>query len=215
MNNKVINVDSERKEKKVTLVTLGASNAGKTSLIERYDECCIYIYRFVKERFSVIRQLTIGQSYSNKIIRNKKGLELNVNIWDTAGQERFQSLAAGPVRKAQGILFVFDLGDLRSFECVKGWIQDADVWAKNAIRYLVGNKSDLTEIDIQYIEAQQLAANYGMKYFQVSAKNGENVEGTFATLAWEAYASVPSPKAGVILGNKDKRNINKKKISCC
>ena len=51
------------------------------------------------------------------------GQSVKLQIWDTAGQERFRTITASYYRGAMGILLVYDVGDRRSFESVRGWMR--------------------------------------------------------------------------------------------
>ena len=51
---------------------------------------------------------------------------MKLQIWDTAGQERFRTITASYYRGAMGILLVYDVGDRRSFESVRGWMRAVD-----------------------------------------------------------------------------------------
>ncbi len=65
--------------------------------------------------------------------------------WDTAGQERFRTNATSNYRGAHGIIVVYDVTDVKSFNNVKQWLHEIDRYAsENVNKLLVGNKSDLT-----------------------------------------------------------------------
>ena len=54
------------------------------------------------------------------------GQAVKLQIWDTAGQERFRTITASYYRSAMGVLLVYDVGDRRSFESVRGWMRAVD-----------------------------------------------------------------------------------------
>ena len=74
---------------------------------------------------------------------------MKIQIWDTAGQERFDSLTKMYFHKAQAAFIVYDITDRKSLEKAKKWNDELDkhMDTNNAMitKFLVGNKSDLTE----------------------------------------------------------------------
>lgn len=131
---------------------------------------------------------TINDSIDFKI----KNLELDgkrikLQIWDTAGQERFRTITTSYFRGAQGILLVYDVTDRRSFESIRNWVgqiqQHADVHVN---KILIGNKCDMTpQRVVTTEEGQSLANDFGIQFFETSAKNDINVEKSFVTIARE------------------------------
>lgn len=89
---------------------------------------------------------TIGVDFRFKTIQ-VDGKNVKFQIWDTAGQERFRTITSAYYRGSQGILLVFDLTDQLSFENIcKFWMNEVETYAeKDAIFFLIGNKSDLCE----------------------------------------------------------------------
>ena len=73
----------------------------------------------------------------------------------------------------------------RSFESIRNWIsqiqQHADVHVN---KILVGNKCDITEEKVvSTAEGQKLADEYGIDFWEASAKNDINVEQSFISIA--------------------------------
>ena len=106
-----------------------------------------------------------------------EGISIPVKIWDTAGQERFKTITYSFYRQAQGVLIWFDVTNRESFENVKNWIDSIDNHAKpNIQKVLIGNKIDLVdERKISNSEAQNLADEHDLPYFETSAKLDKNV----------------------------------------
>jgi GTPase SAR1 family protein len=57
--------------------------------------------------------------------------------------------------------------------------------------FLVANKSDLAESrKVQRESGEKLAESYGIKFYEVSAKDGSNVNELFTNIGQEAYGKI-------------------------
>ena len=107
--------------------------------------------------------------------------------WDTNGKERFRytRYPSFSYRGAQGVIIVYDITSMESFDEVKQqYIEDIERYACEDIsRLLVGNKSDLTyKRAVETVSAKEFADSLGIPFFETSAKNAMNVEEVFITL---------------------------------
>ncbi len=187
------------------ILLLGDSSVGKSCLLLRYCD----------EKFQDLHLATIGLDFRLKTIYLENKKKLKVQIWDTAGQDRFLAITKNYYRGANGILLVFDVTSNSSFEHIKNWIEQIKEEAnERIIIYLVGNKIDCSNIRvISNEEGKKLAGEFGLKYFETSAKNNENVESTFLELIKEVdlkYGNSENENYGTTI------NTNKKgKKKCC
>ena len=67
----------------------------------------------------------LGIDFKQKII-NLDGVPIKLQIWDTAGQERFRTLTTAYYRGAMGILLMYDVTNLESFNNLSYWIQNIE-----------------------------------------------------------------------------------------
>ena len=148
--------------KKLQIIMIGDGAVGKTSILKTYTPSHI---------------TTIGLDYITHQFETPDGDVIPVKIWDTAGQERFKTITYSFYRQAQGVMIAFDVTNRESFENVKNWIDSIENHAKENIqKVLIGNKIDLADKrKITKKEAQNLADEYDLPYFETSAKLGENV----------------------------------------
>ena len=66
---------------------------------------------------------------------------VKLQIWDTAGQERFRTITSSYYRGAHGIIIVYDITSLESFQNVKQWLHEIDRFGSEAVaKLLVGAK---------------------------------------------------------------------------
>ena len=201
-------MDKKNNQNKVDIkiITLGDSHVGKSSLIIKY----------IDNKFSNVYMSTIGFDLKHKQINLKDGTEAKIMIYDTAGQERFKSLAANYIKKANGILLVYDIADHTTFENIGVWMESITEEKGDKLPIvLVGNKADLTdERQVSNEEGKNLAKNKGFHFYETSCKNGANVTECFLDLAELVYE-----KSGKKLSQNSNKKLENassgKKKGCC
>ena len=163
----------------IKIITIGDSHVGKSSLIINY----------IDNKFSNVYMSTIGFDLKAKQINLKDGTEAKIMIYDTAGQERFKSLAANYIKKANGILLVYDIADKTTFGNIGMWMKSITQEKGDKLPIvLVGNKADLTEErEVSSEEGKKLAEENGFHFFETSCKNDINVNECFVDLAELVY----------------------------
>ena len=149
---------------------------GKTSIIGRY----------INNAFDDDYQCTIQAEQQSKVIKEDENTSIKLNIWDTVGQEKFRAVTRQYYRDCHGAIIVFDLTKRSSFEQMKIWLEDIKNYGNNdTVIIIMGNKSDLTgerEISSNEIKEKLNELNDDYLYFEVSAKNGNNISMAFDKL---------------------------------
>ncbi|KAJ9591418.1 hypothetical protein L9F63_002024, partial [Diploptera punctata] len=156
------------------VLVLGDSNVGKTCIVHRYCD----------ERYYDTYISTIGIDFKQKII-NLDGIPIKLQIWDTAGQERFRTLTTAYYRGAMGILLMYDVTSLDSFNHLSYWLRNIQENASpDVVKVLAGNKCDATtQRAVEAERGEKIAENFDMPFFEVSCKDNVNIEEAFLTLA--------------------------------
>ena len=165
-------------DKQYKVVMLGSGAVGKSAIT----------VQMVSGHFLSSYDPTIEDSYRTIININNKDIILN--IIDTAGQEEFYALRDQYIRSGDGYIIVFSITSVTSFLEVNAikeqlnMILDADNNTLIPI-ILVGNKCDLEEYrQVQSSDAQRLADEWKVKYFETSAKNKTNINRIFEELIY-------------------------------
>ena len=192
---------------KCTLIILGETHVGKTSLICRFDS-----NSFTHNTLSTIG---IDNIRKNITLKNKKEIELS--IYDTAGQERYQTITTSFYKKANGAIIVYSITNNFSFEKITHWLEQVkENSPEGTIIYLIGNKCD--DDDNRVVpknKGEELAKKYNIKFYETSAKNNINVNTFFMDIANEICVK----KEGVNSSNSvilDKTMVKKnEKKGCC
>lgn len=90
-----------------------------------------------------------------------------------------------------GGLLVFDLTNRKTFEHVREWHKEVSehILPHHMVFILIGHKSDLAATDrkVSHDEAEQLAADLGIRYVETSAKCNSNVDRAFELLTRDIY----------------------------
>jgi len=162
------------------------------------------LLRFADHTYTESYISTIGVDFKIRTIE-LDGKTIKLQIWDTAGQERFRTITSSYYRGAHGIIVVYDVTDVESFNNVKQWLNEIDRYAtENVTKLLVGNKCDLVNKKaVDYETAKDFADKLNIPFLETSAKNATNVEKAFLTMAAEiknTIAAQPAVKGGAAAG---------------
>jgi Ras-related protein Rab-8A len=140
--------------------------------------------RYANDSYSPTFITTIGIDFKIKNIQ-LEGKRVKLQIWDTAGQERFRTITTSYFKGAQGILLVYDVTDRKTFQAIGNWIAQINQHAdKKVNNVLIGNKCDMEDQRaVSVEEGRELANEFGMSFFETSAKQDTNVEAAFLGIA--------------------------------
>ena len=188
------------------LLTIGECGVGKTCLL----------FRFVDDSFTANRPNTIGIDYKIKTI-NLENKIIKLYLWDTAGEERFRIISKTLYKDAHGIILTYDITDRNSFLNIRNWIKQIEAnTPTNVCKVLVGNKCDKSDRVITEKEGKMLADEFGMRFFETSAKTNKNVNETFKFLAQEilkANQEKIQTSFSQVVNNKNIKNSNNNEIN--
>ena len=206
------NNPKKKKAFEAHIITLGDSQVGKTSLIRRYTE----------NQFTGEYLTTIGFDLKIKKMTLPNEEEIRIKVSDTAGQERFKSIATNYLKKANGILLVYDVTKETSYNNIDNWLEqiksDSDI---KRPMILIGNKSDMVnERVISKEKGEELAKNCcgGIKFYETSCKTGDNVDKAFDDLVYQIYNKYSGKNlndTGNIKIDQGEKGKGKKKKKCC
>ena len=151
----------------IKLLLIGESSVGKTSIM----------FRFSDGMFSYSNIPTIGIDFKIKTVEID-GKKVKLQIWDTSGQERFDAITRQYYRGAMGIILVYDITFAKSFARTEKWIRNIQENAGNDVKkVLLGNKCDMENNRvISKTDGENLAMDYGMKFYETSAKANINID---------------------------------------
>ena len=184
------------------LILIGSSGVGKTSILQRY----------IQKIFNDDYTCTIGVDFFMKSMKIDDKL-IKLQLWDTAGTEKFKSITTGYYRGANAAFIVFDLTSRKSFESVSEWIENYYKYSNPDYErhvILIGNKSDLkNERIITEDEIDDFVKLNKIKYFETSAKNGENIDESFLFIAEQLMKDADEKG---ILYNEKSGNIKDKNL---
>ena len=156
------------------IITVGDIYVGKTSIVNRY----------ISNTFNENYNLTIGVNFACKTI-NINNNNIKIQIWDTSGEEQFRSIINMYFINTIGILLIFDISNINTFNNIQSRIYDINKNnnPRNPIIILVGNKNDKLR-EVNFEQAQKFALDNSLIYIETSAKTGFNINKIFDILIY-------------------------------
>ena len=206
-----MNIESDF-ETLIKLCIIGDSSVGKSN----------FLFKFIEGQFSPLHVATIGFDYKSRIItlpNFKKKVKLQ--IWDTAGQEKYMSVNKNLFQRVQGVILMYDITSRETFERLNIWLNIIKQMTNDIPIVLVGNKLDLEDNEddgriIEYGEGEDFAKENDFDFFEVSAKNGTNVEKAFISIAEKILKIMQDERSiAIVKLESDVQKLKQKKKCGC
>ncbi len=157
-------------QKKICI--LGAAGVGKTSLTAQ----------FVYSKFSEKYLSSMGVKIDKKVV-DVDGTQVNLMIWDIHGEEKYKKIPTSYLRGSSGILMVIDGTRSSTLQTAEEIVERVTAELGSIPLLYLLNKSDLEDAwSISEPDIQKLK-DTGNPVYLTSAKTGDNVELSFASIA--------------------------------
>jgi GTPase SAR1 family protein len=172
------NNNNTRKQnaKNLKIIFLGNLGVGKSSIAEKvttglplYDHGHMYTFKSVD------------------------GVEVKVTVWDTHQEEKngIDAVREEFYRGADGVVFVFDVNKLKTYEAIDQWYDRATKYInrETGAFLLVGNKLDVeNEREVAQKRAQAWCQGHDeMPYYETSVKEMINIKEAIETIVHNTY----------------------------
>ena len=190
------------------IILLGNSGVGKTCIFNRFSKN-IYSEKFPS---------TVGCETTKYYIKYKNQKYI-LNFRDPAGQEKYKAVTKSFLKQNDGVLFIFDLSERKSFEDLEAWYNIYKEENENIVGILIGNKSD-NKHNVKEEEAIQFTFKHELRrYFETSAKLDKNIKKSITYLLEQIIQSKTSENDENLLIDSNISLVpeimnNKKKCSC-
>ena len=208
-------------------ILLGDSSVGKTAIFKR-----LLNNKFTDENVSTIGTEKCLIHFDDIEINKKEKIRRNFSVllFDTAGQERYRSITKSYFRDSHGIILIYSIVDVQSFEHVQTWLQSIKEslsdWKRSGyIVMLLGNKVDIVEDNMEnrailIEEAQRMCKEEDIYWGgECSAKtyDEEQIREIFEKFIKKVYLKLDVLKEEKQQVSKKLtiKKQKKKKIGCC
>ena len=151
------------------LILLGESKVGKTMIISQ----------LINHSFSIDYMNSISCKYKKEFEINKK--IINLEIWDLPGLDGY-SANRKLMKNSKIALLIFDITNLHLLENLHYWYKEIceNNIKENIFFVVIGNKIDLNnERKINYEEGEKFAKSIQALFYEITAKDYDNVEKMF------------------------------------
>ena len=164
-------MDQSYQTNRQKIIFCGDAGVGKTSIINS----------IMGQKFSEEYEPSIGVDFFSKTVRYN-GRLIKLQIRDSAGQEKFRSLIPNYIRGSAIIFLIFDVSQKITYEHLNEWLNFITNIENGGLIIIVGNKIDLKDSrEVNTEEAEKYCKDKKYEYFEVSAKNGTNIDNMLYT----------------------------------
>ena len=204
------------KKVKISVITLGDTGVGKTSIIKRIHDDSFQELMFSTHGMS---DFFIERNYT------KKNIKIALCFKDTAGQELYKELPLQYIRNSHIVLLVFStietLNTIRE-RWYNFYKENANLEISKFI--LVGNKSDIFGDEREEIErqGQEFSEEINAHFITCSAKSKDNIDTLEQIIIDEAKRMIDLAEELLneqnriqLNNNQGRNNDNQRRNGCC
>ena len=163
-----------------SVIIVGDTSTGKTSLLRRFCENSFDPYPPTQEMSSTLKEYQI---------KNTTGkIKIIIDFIDSPGdRKKIDAVIDEAINQIKAIILVYDITNRQTFLDLSLWVKKLK---KKMFFYpiiLIGNKIDL-ERSVTKSEAITFAESENIEYFETSAKKKQGIEDAFTfLLMWSFY----------------------------
>ena len=163
------------------IILVGDAAAGKTCLM----------LRFCDDNFAEQHNPACGAYFRFRNCIHISGSKIKLKILDTHPPNRFCSLDSYYYQIAHGIIILHDPS--QPVNNLKQWIFATDRYASESVpKMIVASKCDLANAE-KIDDVAQLAAEHGIPFMNISAKDSINCEECIVNLVYENLQQIAMP----------------------
>jgi small GTP-binding protein len=192
----------------LNIIIIGDTSVGKTTLMKR----------FIDGIFNEKILSTLGVELFRKQVKINDN-DYVLKIWDTCGQERFRTLTKNYYKNAEGIMLLFDIHSIDSFQHLNNWMKslNENFNGSDIPLVVVASKCDLEQM-ITDNEIEDYSNKNNVKIYKSSAKDNIQVEEPFLYLANEIIENKKKKRKDIntsIVLKAHKHVVQKKRRTIC
>lgn len=156
------------------VILIGNSSVGKTAMTNKFK---LDLYKEIMASSVGINTVKRYYTIDDHIFE--------LDVWDTSGQERYKKMPHSYYHKVDGFMILFDLTSRKSFEETASLAEQirGNNNKPSDLIFLIGNKADLIDQRaVSSFEAQSLAEQIKVQYYETSCRYGFNVLEVFSIM---------------------------------
>lgn len=185
------------------VLILGDHSTGKTSLLYKYMNLTNHV------------NITTGceQHLHHLKIYEKKYC---FNIYDISGHYSYHKFIQPIINNnyCDGIIFVFDLTSIHSFNNLEYWMELANQKSNNKFRILIGNKTDKGIKQVNIDKINDFCKINKMSYFETSIVNNTSITNAF-DFFFNNIVITNFSDSNILNANIHIKNSDRPKRNCC
>mgnify|MGYP001772950152 CR=1 FL=1 len=160
------------------------------------------IYRFLDKDRNEEYVPTVEVKYTKTEMIDD--INTNFEILDTAGEDSYQNNFDKWVGVSDGVVLVFAVNDRKGFENIKEKYKKL-LQIKKVPVVLIGNKIDLQEREVTTEEAQKIAEEWNINYYETSALKNTNCKAAFLEIAKIIIPKIKKATLNITTSQKSSR----------
>ncbi|KAH9598796.1 Small GTPase [Trypanosoma melophagium] len=153
---------------RVQLAVIGAPTVGKSSFVQMIHSNGV---TFPKNYL-----MTMGCDLVVKEVPVDDDNIVEMLIFDVAGQKEYETMVPAYLERAAAFILMYDVSNKLTFEACTKWLTAIQRVNKNAIGFLIANKTDLSDkAEVTERQGKEFANSNQMKFYKCSTLRGVGI----------------------------------------